>query len=73
MKIIKYLNVLNNQLICSVTKWLIDNEERLLKPPKEVNSNTSSTEKIEQKENKKHIIPLWALQHFEEKEKQVNS
>eukprot|EP00833_Pecoramyces_ruminatium_P002952 jgi/Orpsp1_1/1176984/evm.model.c7180000059733.2 len=56
-------------LICSVTKWLNDNEERLLKPPKEEITNSSIKEK-EVEDNKKHKIPKWVLQHFEEKEKQ---
>jgi len=52
-------------LICSVTKWLNDNEERLLKPPKdEVNTNNIN------EDNKNSKIPQWVLQHFEEKEKQ---
>ncbi|ORY28694.1 DNA repair helicase [Neocallimastix californiae] len=56
-------------LICSVTKWLIDNEERLLKPPLETITNFSA-KKEESTDNKKHKIPQWVLQHFEEKEKQ---
>ncbi|ORX45561.1 DNA repair helicase [Piromyces finnis] len=55
-------------LICSVTKWLNDNEERLLKPPKKTNFSISLAKDDENKDNKKNKIPLWALEHFEKKE-----